>query len=212
MLPRYPRLPPFAAIKRRPLSLFRDKKVSDKCSVPTIHRTGTSGAFYPALKLQAGVSARPKRATRRLPLFPEGQRWSDVRGDSAGDDAWVIGKYYLGISLFFCMCVMGGVADGVGAWNTKEKGRPGLWARLLMHYWAVECEERMKLWKVDRISGLALDEDEEEVDIVQMLHRAYLRTKIEMENTGGWVGSTTATVGLLQRSNLHIANVSPIFR
>jgi hypothetical protein len=107
---------------------------------------------------------------------------------------------------------MGGVADGVGAWNTKEKGRPGLWARLLMHYWAVECEERMKLWKVDRISGLALDEDEEEVDIVQMLHRAYLRTKIEMENTGGWVGSTTATVGLLQRSNLHIANVSPILR
>jgi hypothetical protein len=102
---------------------------------------------------------------------------------------------------------MEGVADGVGAWNTKEKGRPGLWARLLMHYWALECEERMKLWKVDRISGLAFDEAEEEVDIVQILHRAYLRTKIEMENTGGWVGSTTATVGLLQRSTLHIANV-----
>ena len=46
-----------------------------------------------------------------------------------------------------------------------------------MHYWAVECEERMKLWKVDRISGLMFDEAEEEVDIVQMLHRAYLRTK-----------------------------------
>jgi len=45
-----------------------------------------------------------------------------------------------------------------------------------------------------------------------MLHRAYLRTKIEMESTGGWVGSTTATVGLLQRSALHIANVSSVLR
>lgn len=85
------------------MSLFGDKKASDKCSVPTIHRTGTSGAFYPPLKLHAGAAARPKRATRRLPLFPEGQRWSDVRGDSAGDDAWVIGKYYLGTFLSWCM-------------------------------------------------------------------------------------------------------------
>lgn len=102
-----------------------------------------------------------------------------------------------------------GVADGVGAWNTKEKGRPGLWARLLMHYWALECEERMKLWKVDRTTtGIrGLYNGEEEVNIIAMLQRAYLRTKIEMENTGGWVGSTTATVGLLQRSTLHIANV-----
>src|SRR5579859_5950421 len=51
--------------------------------------------------------------------------------------------------------LMVGVADGVGAWNTKEKGRPGLWARLLMHYWAMECEERMKLWKVDRATSLS---------------------------------------------------------
>jgi len=103
MFPRYTRLPPLTAIRPRPLSLFRDKKAPDKCSVPTIHRTGTSGAFYPAIKLHAGVAARPKRATRRLPLFPDGQRWSDVRGDSAGDDAWVIGKYYLGISLLVCV-------------------------------------------------------------------------------------------------------------
>jgi hypothetical protein len=103
-----------------------------------------------------------------------------------------------------------GVADGVGAWNTKERGRPGLWARLLMHYWALECEERMKLWKVDRTTTgvMGLYNGEQEVDIISMLQRAYLRTKVEMENTGGWVGSTTACVGLLQRSTLHIANVS----
>lgn len=101
-------------------------------------------------------------------------------------------------------------------------GRPGLWARLLMHYWALECEERMQLWKVDRAtcgggtdSGLMKVSygDEKEVDVVAMLHRAYLRTAIEMERTGGWVGSTTACVGLLQRSTLHIANVPipPVF-
>src|SRR5271168_2877674 len=80
-----------------------------------------------------------------------------------------------------------------------------------MHYWALECEERMKLWKVDRdvnaTGMMKFANIEEEVDVIQMLHRAYLRTAIEMERTGGWVGSTTACVALLQRSALHIANV-----
>jgi hypothetical protein len=87
-----------------------------------------------------------------------------------------------------------------------------------MHYWALECEERMKLWKVDRATGMSgaaagdgvnLTSTEENVDVVQILHRAYLQTAIEMERTGGWVGSTTACVALLQRSTLHIANVFP---
>src|SRR5215471_16263484 len=105
--------------------------------------------------------------------------------------------------------LISGIADGVGAWNTKEKGRPHLWSRLLMHFWALECEERMKLWKVDRETGTVLGrfEQEDEVDVVAMLHRAYLRTAIETENSGGWIGSTTACVALLQRSVLHIANV-----
>jgi len=112
-----------------------------------------------------------------------------------------------------------GVADGVGAWNMKENGRPGLWARVLMHYWALECEERMKLWKVNRSTipsssttapsvGFNLFGNEEKIDVVAMLQRAYLRTVCTMENSGGWVGSTTACVALLQRSTLHIANVS----
>jgi protein phosphatase PTC7 len=105
-----------------------------------------------------------------------------------------------------------GVADGVGAWNTKDRGRPGLWARLLMHYYALECEECVKLWKVDRttLHTTGAIPEEDQVDIIQILHRAYLRTAISMERTGGWVGSTTACVGLLQRSTLHIANVYPL--
>ena len=106
-----------------------------------------------------------------------------------------------------------GIADGVGAWNTKEKGRPHLWARLLMHFWALECEERMKLWKIGRETGTVSGRfnQEEEVDVVSMLHRAYLRTAIETETSGGWIGSTTACVALLQRSALHIANVPTSF-
>jgi hypothetical protein len=79
-----------------------------------------------------------------------------------------------------------------------------------MHYYALECEERIKLWKVDRATVRAAPSGEDQVDIVQMLHRAYLRTASEMERTGGWVGSTTACVALLQRSTLHIANVFPL--
>lgn len=200
----------------RSLNLFRQQ---------TARQTTVNGAvpailypeyLVPPLKFCTAVSARPKRDKRRLPLFPDGQEWNDIKGGSAGDDAWVVGKYYLGI---FCRSVirwrmlMVGVADGVGAWNTKENGRPGLWARLLMHYWAVECEERIQLWKVDRGRGthtIEAVEEEKEVDIIPMLQRAYLRTAIEMENSGGWLGSTTACVALLQRSTLHVANVSPL--
>ena len=81
------------------LGLFRDKKVvPEKSTVPSIHHAGTSGGFYPPLKLSSAVSAMPKREKRRLPLFPdEGPEWAGIRGDSAGDDAWVVGKYYVGI-------------------------------------------------------------------------------------------------------------------
>ena len=82
-----------------------------------------------------------------------------------------------------------------------------------MHYWALECEERMQLWKVGRRTigdsgGMLAMLPEEEVDAVELLHRAYVRTAVEMERTGGWIGSTTACVALLQRSALHIVNVT----
>ena len=81
-----------------------------------------------------------------------------------------------------------------------------------MHYWALECEKQINLWKVERetvASGMikvGLSE-EEEVDAVELLQRAFVRTAVEMERTGGWVGSTTACVAILQRSALHIVNV-----
>lgn len=85
------------------LGLFREKKVptstTEKSAVPSIHHTGTSGAFYPPLRLHSAISARPKRETRRLPIFPDGNQWTGIRGGTAGDDAWVVGKYYLGIYL-----------------------------------------------------------------------------------------------------------------
>src|SRR5271169_5953511 len=99
----FPTQPPFARQTRKvSLGLFRDKKVApEKSDVPSIHHTGTYGAFYPPLKLSSAVAARPKREKRRLPLFPDdGPDWVGIRGDSAGDDAWVVGKYYLGMVPF----------------------------------------------------------------------------------------------------------------
>ena len=52
--------------------------------------------------------------------------------------------------------------------------------------------------------------EEKEVDAVELLQRAFVRTAVEMERTGGWVGSTTACVAILQRSALHIVNVRPL--
>jgi hypothetical protein len=75
----------------------------------------------------------------------------------------------------------------------------------------------MNLWKIDRAvqtstesGNVKVINEEEQVSAVQMLHRAYLRTVLDMDTTGGWLGSTTACVALLQRSTLHIANVTSL--
>src|SRR5579859_5950420 len=85
------------------LGLFRDKKLPktdpSKCAVPSIYGAATSGTLYPALRLHSAVAARPKRETRRLPLFPDGEQWTGILGDSVGDDALIAGKYYLGTNL-----------------------------------------------------------------------------------------------------------------
>jgi len=98
--PTTPTTPFVRQTRKVSLGLFREKKVApEKSDVPSIHHTGTYGAFYPPLKLSSAVAARPKREKRRLPLFPDdGPEWAGIRGDSAGDDAWVVGKYYLGTS------------------------------------------------------------------------------------------------------------------
>ena len=93
-----------ASVRCVSLGIFRDKKVPrtqahtqqppETAAVPSIHRTST---VYPPLRLVTAVSARPKRDKRRLPIFPPGNDWGDIRGGSAGDDAWVVGKYYLGM-------------------------------------------------------------------------------------------------------------------
>jgi hypothetical protein len=82
------------------LNPFRDNKVppavDEKVAVPSNYRPSTSSVLHPPLKLVSAVAARPKREKRRLPLFPEGTQWTGILGDSAGDDAFVVGKYYLG--------------------------------------------------------------------------------------------------------------------
>lgn len=84
------------------LNPFRDKNVppavDEKVAAPLNYRPSTSSELNTPLKLVSAVAARPKREKRRLPLFPEGTQWTGILGDSAGDDAFIVGKYYLGIS------------------------------------------------------------------------------------------------------------------
>ncbi|TGZ84394.1 hypothetical protein EX30DRAFT_393897 [Ascodesmis nigricans] len=51
---------------------------------------------------------------------------SFLSGLTNGDDAVLATSTHLG------------VADGVGAWNTKAHGHAALWSRLMLHYWSNE--------------------------------------------------------------------------
>jgi hypothetical protein len=52
-----------------------------------------------------------------------------IRGYTNGDDAVYASDYFIGVN------------DGVGAWSTRPGGHAGLWARLILHFWALETEK-----------------------------------------------------------------------
>jgi serine/threonine protein phosphatase PrpC len=70
-----------------------------------------------------------------------------------------------------------GANDGVGAWSTRPKGHAGLWARLILHFWADEVEH-----------GLNRNPDP-----VGTLQAAYERTQDATSEPNEWLGTTTAT-------------------
>lgn len=47
-----------------------------------------------------------------------------IQGHTNGDDAVFASEYFIGAN------------DGVGAWSTRPRGHAGLWARLILHFWA----------------------------------------------------------------------------
>lgn len=88
-----------------------------------------------------------------------------IRGRTNGDDAVFASDH------FIC------ANDGVGAWSTRPRGHAGLWARLILHFWADEIEH-----------GLAGDPDP-----VGTLQAAFERTQDATSEPNEWLGTTTTT-------------------
>ncbi|KAF2400477.1 hypothetical protein EJ06DRAFT_432197 [Trichodelitschia bisporula] len=95
-----------------------------------------------------------------------------IRGVTNGDDAVYASEN------FIC------ANDGVGAWATREKGHAALWARLIIHFWALEAEK-------DGFGG------DREPHPVAYLQRAYEQTKQATAEPNEWFGTTTASSALI---------------
>ncbi|KAK4042087.1 hypothetical protein C8A01DRAFT_14262 [Parachaetomium inaequale] len=103
-----------------------------------------------------------------------------IQGFTNGDDAVFASDY------FIC------ANDGVGAWSTRPRGHAGLWARLILHFWATAMFEDAAR------QGAAYRPDP-----VAYLQRAYEQT---IEATGppnDWQGTTTAAGAQLHYRRVH---------
>ncbi|RPB00875.1 protein serine/threonine phosphatase 2C, partial [Choiromyces venosus 120613-1] len=127
-------------------------------------------------------------STSKIPT-PEGATF--LRGITNGDDAILHHHNHLG------------VADGVGAWNTKAAGHAALWSRLILHYWSLSLDAQRK-------SPAAAGGIEGKVDIISALQTSYTNTQTATTRDDGktiWQGTTTACVSTLDENILTIANI-----
>ncbi|KAK3330365.1 phosphatase 2C-like domain-containing protein [Apodospora peruviana] len=92
-----------------------------------------------------------------------------IQGFTNGDDAVFASNY------FIC------ANDGVGAWSTRPRGHAGLWARLILHFWATAISE-----DATRQGGSY------QPDPVAYLQRAYEQTVEATSAPNDWQGTTTA--------------------
>ncbi|KAF3906752.1 hypothetical protein AA313_de0203788 [Arthrobotrys entomopaga] len=94
------------------------------------------------------------------------------------------------------------VADGVGSWNTRERGYPALWSRLLVHYFSIGCERffnrgrRRKRISSSNISS-SINDKEAELSIQNILNEAFSAVVKATSNisTSPSSSSTTTTAG-----------------
>ncbi|CAN8098720.1 unnamed protein product [Discula destructiva] len=145
-------------------------------------------------RFETGISLFAKRAPRPFPppfLSPPSGSFSDplsthhrsrdrrpkvngelIKGWTNGDDAVFASEYFIGAN------------DGVGAWSARPRGHAGLWARLILHFWATAMSED---------AGLARPANTPYTpDPVAYLQRAYEQT-LEATGAPDWQGTTTAT-------------------
>ncbi|KAK3937105.1 protein phosphatase PTC7 [Diplogelasinospora grovesii] len=108
------------------------------------------------------------RSRDRRAAYVDGQL---IQGFTNGDDAAFASEY------FIC------VNDGVGAWSTRPRGHAGLWARLILHFWATAIFEDMAR------QGDAYAKP----DPIAYLQRAYEQTCEATSAPNDWQGTTTAS-------------------
>ncbi|KAH6709286.1 phosphatase 2C-like domain-containing protein [Leptodontidium sp. 2 PMI_412] len=119
------------------------------------------------------------RSRDRRPLV-NGQK---IRGYTNGDDAVYASDQFIAAD------------DGVGAWSTRPGGHAGLWARLILHFWAVEAEADA--------NRLRPPGEFYTPTPIEYLQKAYEQTIEATSQPNQWQGTTTASGAQLhfQRSN-----------
>ncbi|KAH6626025.1 phosphatase 2C-like domain-containing protein [Chaetomium sp. MPI-SDFR-AT-0129] len=105
------------------------------------------------------------RSRDRRGAYVDGHR---IQGYTNGDDAVFASDYFVGAN------------DGVGAWSARPRGHAGLWARLILHFWATAMFEDAAR------KGTAYRPDP-----ISYLQRAYDQTTEATGPPNDWQGTTT---------------------
>jgi len=95
-----------------------------------------------------------------------------IKGYTNGDDAVYASDNFIAAN------------DGVGAWSTRPGGHAGLWARLILHFWALETENEMGLMRSPQQIY--------KPDPVEYLQKAFEQTLKATAKPNDWQGTTTA--------------------
>ncbi|KAH8884005.1 hypothetical protein GQ53DRAFT_752550 [Thozetella sp. PMI_491] len=170
--------------------------------IATLNSSMFDPATLPRLpfRFDTGVALFAKRAPRPFPppfLSPPSGSFSDplsthhhgygadrrgtyvngqlIQGATNGDDAVFASEY------FIC------ANDGVGAWSARPRGHAGLWARLILHFWAAATFEDLAKHGSTHYTP----------DPIACLQRAYEQTIAATSAPNDWQGTTTATGALL---------------
>ncbi|KAJ9134005.1 Phosphatase 2C-like domain-containing protein [Pleurostoma richardsiae] len=156
-------------------------------------------------RFETGIGLFAKRTPRPFPppfLSPPSGSFSDplsthhrsrdrrafvngklIQGCTNGDDAVFASEYFIAAN------------DGVGAWSARPRGHAGLWARLILHFWAEAIHEDIVR---PRPPG-----EPYRPDPVKCLQKAYEQTIEATSSPNDWQGTTTVTGAQLHYKEEH---------
>ncbi|KAK4226906.1 protein phosphatase PTC7 [Podospora fimiseda] len=195
------------------LSTLTSPLLTDATAIPPISRSAFSTgndiplplldkhgrldpSVFPKLpfRFHTGIGLFAKRTPRPFPppfLSPPSGSFSDplsthdrsrdrrayvdgqlIQGCTNGDDAVFTSDYFIGAN------------DGVGAWSTRPRGHAGLWARLILHFWATAIFQDA--------AAATQQGDPYKPNPIACLQRAYEQTIEATSEPNDWQGTTTA--------------------